>query len=425
MGRNTWELTIHKYKGKSDAITVVISTSMKVSDDIDNSIVPDLLFNNVNDCIVFFSRNDNKKKYKDMKKYIIGGKSLYESFLVKKLIYDLHITMIDNDFDCDCHINLPNLIYANEFLILYDESNKGDIVYKKYFTINYEEYQFLNTMSDIINNGTLKQNRTGIGTKSIFSRELRFNLDGGKIPLITTRPVSIRYIFEELMWILRGETNNKILNNKHIHIWDKNTTRDFLDNNGLTWLPEGDVGASYGFQMRRYGAKYLDCNTNYDLNGFDQLEYVINLIINNPNSRRIIMNLWNPTQLNEMSLPPCLYGYQFYVSNGYLSCKLIQRSSDISLAGSHNCVSGALLVHMICKITNLLPGELIWSPSDIHIYLNQIESVKIQLNRIPKPFPILKIKNMPKNNNILNFAFTDIELSNYDPFPKIHFDMNT
>jgi dihydrofolate reductase/thymidylate synthase len=442
MCRETWESLPDKYKPLPDRINVVISKSLylKGKDDlnIDKKSSPHIIFETPNMCVAFFNEKDIKKKYQNIKKFIIGGASMYTMFLKHNLIYDLHITILEHNFKCTQFLTLPNLLDSNEEIILCKFNDPGSniintidndnpsylIKYKKYFTINYEEYQFLDTMNDIIRNGTIKQNRTGIATKSIFSRDLRFNLRNGQIPMTTTRPVSIRYIFEELMWVLRGETNNKILNKKKIHIWDDNTSREFLDKSGLKWLPEGDIGASYGFQMRRYGAKYLDCNTNYELKGFDQLEYVINLIINNPNSRRIIMNLWNPTQLNEMSLPPCLYGYQFYVDNGYLSCKLIQRSSDISLAGSHNCTSGALLVHMICKIAGLLPGELIWSPSDIHIYLNQEESVKTQLYRIPKPFPTLKIKNSPKKNNILKFEFTDLELTNYEPFPKINFSMN-
>ena len=261
---------------------------------------------------------------------------------------------------------------------------------------------------------------------SLFSRELRFDISKYQIPMMTTRPLSLRIIFEELMWVLRGQTDNKILNEKKINIWNYNTTREFLDKQNLKHLPEGDIGASYGFQMRYYGEKYTDCKEKYenDLNGFDQLVYVIDLLKNNPTSRRIIINLWNPSQLHEMTLPPCLYGYQFYVNDNKLSCKLIQRSSDIALAGSHNCASGALLTFMLCNITGLEPGELIWSPSDIHIYLNQIESVKEQILRIPKPFPVLKIIKKPKNNNIRNFEFDHLCLINYDPHPIIHFAMN-
>jgi len=146
--------------------------------------------------------------------------------------------------------------------------------------------------------------------------------------------------------------------------------------------------------MRHFGSNYLDCKTKY-ISGFDQLKYVIHLLKTNLISRRII-NLWNPNQLDQVELPQYMYGYQFYVANGQLSCKLIQRSSDIALAKSHNCTAGVLLVRMLCKVMGLMSGELIWSPSDIHIYLNQTESVMEQLGRCPKPFLTLKVVGSPK-----------------------------
>ena len=290
--------------------------------------------------------------------------------------------------------------------------------------INREELDMLCLMRDILDKGHKRNDRTNVGNLSLFSRELRFDLSRGHIPMMTTRPLSLRIIFEELMWILRGQTDNKILNKKKIKIWDYNTNREFLYKVGLFGYSDGDIGASYGFQLRHFGANYKGCDKKYDDMGFDQLEYVIYLLKNNPESRRILMNLWNPKDLHKMSLPPCLYGYQFYIADNKLSCKLIQRSSDISLAGSHNCASGALLVRLLCKVTGLSPGELIWSPSDIHIYLNQVESVKEQLKREPREFPLLRIINSPKDNNIRNFEYKDIELIGYKPHPRINFAMN-
>lgn len=441
MGRKTWELLPIKYKPLPNRINIVISSKLQFTKNkasynksygifdplLISDINPNYIFKSIDECNNFI--NDNNEKFINMKKYIIGGESIYSQFLDRKLVYDIHIISMEANFMCDQCIRLPNLIKSNIEKVLYKPKSENlrigkidcAVKYTKYFTTNYYEYQFLNTMNDILNNGNIKHYRSRELTKSIFSKEFRFNLSNGKIPMTTTQPVSLKCVFEELMWILRGQTNTKILNNKNIHLWDGNTTREFLDKHKLNWLPAGDIGASYGFQMRRYGSKYMDCNTNYELTGFDQLEYVINLIINNPNSRQIIMNLWNPTQLHEMALAPQLYGYQFYVTNNILSCKLIQRSSNICLSGSHNCASGALLVYMICKVTGLYPGELIWSTSDIHIYLNQIESVKLQLTRIPKPFPTLRIKNFPKKNNILNFEYSDLELLNYEPFEEIKF----
>lgn len=412
MGRKTWDLLPMKYKPLPDRFNVVISKN-----EIKDIFCPNIVFNSVDDCVEYFSYH--KSKYKNQKKIVIGGKSIYEQFFMKNLIFEIYVTAINKIYDCDMFLEyLPDIDECK----LEIKATHPDLTFCKYNVINRGEQEMLNLMAYIINNGDKRIDRTGVGTLGVFSRELRFNLNNWNIPLMTTRPVSLRIVFEELMWILRGQTNNKILNNKKINIWDDNTTREFLDKQNLKDLPDGDIGASYGFLMRHYGEKYINCD--YEYNGFDQLQYAIDLIKNNPSSRRIIINLWDPTQLNRMVLPPCVYGYQFYVNNNRLSCKMIQRSSDIALAGSHNCSSGALLIFMICAVTGLSPGELIWSPSDIHIYMNQIESVKEQINRIPKPFPILQIIRFPIDNNILNFELNYFKLLNYDPHPKINIAMN-
>lgn len=412
MGRLTWESLPEKVRPLPNRFNVVIST--KNLYDSKYKSYPDVVFKSIDETLMYFSKN--KKQYQNVKLYVMGGASIYQQFFDRKLIADVHITMINKNYICDKFVTIPELFKLSETPL------SKDVIYYHCSTINSEEYQYLHLMHDIINDGNFKENRTGVPTVSLFSRELRFDLSQGKIPMMTTRPISLRYVFEELMWILRGQTDNKVLNKKKIHIWDDNTTREFLDKRNLNNLPKGDVGASYGFQMRHYGETYVNCNTEY--NGFDQLQYVINLLNNDPNSRRIIINLWNPAQLDKMALPPCVYGYQFYVNNERLSCKLLQRSSDICLAGSHNCVAGALLVNMICAVTDYKPGELIWSPSDIHIYINQVDAVAEQLNRIPAPFPILKIVNRPLFGNIRNFEFKDFVLLNYKPQPKINFAMN-
>jgi len=412
MGRKTWDSLPSKYKPLPNRINVVLTRNQWSNENG----FPDFIFSSIDDCVTYFSTN--KKMYNGKKLFVIGGSEIYKQFLDNNLIYDIHATRINEDYKCDKFILYPRI------KLISGVSLSENSIYSVYNTINLEEMTFLNLMRDIIEKGYGRSDRTGTGTISLFSRELRFNLKNNNIPMMTTRPVSLKIVFEELMWILRGQTNVNILKEKNINIWDPNTTREFLDSVGLNALPEGDIGASYGFQMRHFGYDYIDCNQDYTNKGFDQLENVINLLKHNPYSRRILINLYNPTQLNKMALPPCVYGYQFYVADGFLSCKLIQRSSDIALAGSHNCASGALLVHMLCCITGLKPGELIWSPSDIHIYNNQINSVLEQLKRNPKPFPILKIIKPPKDNNILNFEFDHIQLLNYDPFTRIQFAMN-
>lgn len=169
---------------------------------------------------------------------------------------------------------------------------------------NFDEYQYLQLVEEVIKEGVEKQDRTGTGTKSKFGDQIKFDLTDNKFPLLTTKKVFVRGIFEELMWFIRGQTDSTILEKKGVNIWKGNTSREFLDNKGLKHLPVGDIGAGYGFQWRYFGAKYVDCKTDYKGQGFDQIAYVINEIKNNPNSRRIVLSGWNPPEINNAVLPP-------------------------------------------------------------------------------------------------------------------------
>jgi thymidylate synthase len=264
-------------------------------------------------------------------------------------------------------------------------------------------------------------NRTGCPTYSLFGRQFRFALDNNKFPLMTTRKMFLRGIFEELMLYLRGQTDSKILEKKGIHVWRGNTTRQFLDKNGLT-LPEGDMGHSYGFSFRHFGAEYKTCHDNYDGQGFDQLYYVINEINKNPTSRRLIISLWEPNHMHKAALPPCLYNYQFYVSNGQLSCMMTQRSSDFALAGGWNIATGALLTYFIAHYTNTKPFELIWNIGDLHIYHNNLSAVAQQITRNPNIYPKLYLTNMPEK--IDNITYDNLQLINYCPQGHISMNMN-
>lgn len=286
-----------------------------------------------------------------------------------------------------------------------------------------QEQQILDTLSTILTQGETRIDRTGVGTKSIFGVDMRFDLSNHTFPLITTRKISLRMVFEELMWFLRGQTDAKILKKKKVHVWNPNSSRDFLDKRGLTHYEEGDIGSAYGFQFRHFGAKYVNCHTDYKNQGFDQLAYVIDLLKTNPTSRRIIMNIWNPTVLDEVALPACLFCYQFYVSEGkYLSCKLTQRSSDISLAGGWNIATGSLLVYMLSALCGYEPKELIWSVGDCHIYLNQIEGVEEQLKRTPRVSPKLHLVKIP--DRIEEFEYDCFRLEDYMPHPAIKLKLN-
>jgi thymidylate synthase len=279
---------------------------------------------------------------------------------------------------------------------------------------NTEEIKFLEILSTILGQEESREDRTKVGTKSIFSPpELRFSLENNSFPLLTTRKLPLRHIFEELLWFLRGHTDVGKLQEKKVYVWNANSTREFLDNNGFSHLPENEIGKSYGYQFRKSGGFY------------DQLSNVIHLLKTNPTSRRIIINLWSPHEIDDMVLPPCLFCYQFYVSDGeYLSCKATQRSSDISLAGGWNIATISLLTILLAHICNLKPKEIIWSVGDAHIYLNQLDGVREQITRTPREFPKLFVVKNPKDNEITNFEFDHLKLVDYKPHPRIKLSMN-
>jgi len=331
---------------------------------------------------------------------------------------------IDNDNCINKIINkLDNILYELDDL---DENNNNNKIDEKcrvkvYKNINDEENDVLNTFNFVLMSNE-KPDRTGIGTLSSFGHTLYFSLNNNTFPLITTRNIWLKGLFEEFMLYLRGQTNSKILEAKGVNVWKGNTTRDFLDKRGLQHLPEGDMGSSYGFLFRHFGAKYIDCNTDYKGQGFDQLEWLINEIKTNPDSRRLIINLWDPSQINNMALPPCLYQYQFYVNNNTISCMATQRSSDIMTALGWNIAQISLFTILLGSICNLKPKYIIWNGADVHIYNNLIDQAKKQIKRSPYLFPKLYIKNIKKN--ITDYEFDDLELINYTPHSKIDVIMN-
>ena len=314
--------------------------------------------------------------------------------------------------------NKENSKYNNEND--YDENRYDENCYY----VNQEEENYLNLMLDIVQNGVERNDRTGTGTISLFATQLKYDLSD-TFPISTTKKMFFRAIFEELMLYLRGYTNNKILQDKGIHIWDGNTTRAFLDQRGLTDYPEGDMGETYGFNFRHFGGQYKDCHQDYSGQGFDQLQSVIDQIKNNPESRRIIINLWNPDGNQRAALPSCLCKYQFYVDTqrSKLHLQIYIRSSDYFLAYNWNTCTGAIFVHLICNLEgiNLTPGTLTVVTGDTHIYKNHLKQVSENLTRRPYPFPKLLIKN--KQKDITKFEFTDLELLGYRSHSRIAADM--
>jgi thymidylate synthase len=307
-----------------------------------------------------------------------------------------------------------------------------------------EELEYLSLMRQILETGKSNNDRTGVGTLSIFGAMLKYDLRD-TFPISTTKRIPLRMVFEELMLYLSGKTDNAILQEKGIHIWDGNTTREFLDGRGLTEYKEGDFGETYGFNFRHYGGDYRGCDMEYLLPtqenagyGFDQLGYVINLIKTDPYSRRMIIDLWNPATQHKAALPPCLCKYQFNVNveRKELNLAIYLRSSDYFLANNWNTCTGALLVHLICNLegVELTPGELTVFMADAHIYKSHIEQVRENLSRVPFPYPKLLIKleedsgngkqiKKQKKKDILEFKWEDIELLGYKSHPSIKAEM--
>lgn len=284
-----------------------------------------------------------------------------------------------------------------------------------------DEYQYLNGVSEILNNGILTKNRTGIDTLTTYGLTMKYSLVNS-FPLLTTKKMFWRGIVEELLWFISGSTNTNILKNKGIHIWDKNSSLEYIKKMGFNDRKEGDLGPVYGFQWRHFGAKYIDSNTNYKNQGFDQLNYIINQIKNTPDSRSIILTTWNPLDIKNMNLPPCHCFVQFHVINKEkLICQLYQRSADMGLGVPFNIASYSLLTYMIAHLTNLKPYQFIHNIGNGHIYINHIEGLKMQLKRTPNPFPKLKIKR--QITNIDDFKFDDFELIDYNPLERINLEM--
>lgn len=256
--------------------------------------------------------------------------------------------------------------------------------------------QYLELLDHVMNTGTVRSDRTGTGTISVFGYQMRFNLQEG-FPLLTTKKLHIKSIVHELLWFIMGDTNTRYLNENGVKIWDEWADKD------------GNLGPVYGHQWRAWPSP--DGKTT------DQLSQVIDSIKNNPDSRRHIISAWNVGEIEKMALPPCHVIFQFYVSDGKLSCQLYQRSADIFLGVPFNIASYALLTCMIAHVTGLKPGEFIHTFGDAHIYLNHTDQVKLQLSREPYLLPVLKIN--PDVKDIFNFKFQDFELTGYQSHPHI------
>lgn len=272
--------------------------------------------------------------------------------------------------------------------------------------------QYLDLLRHVLDNGTQKSDRTGTGTLSVFGYQMRFNLNDG-FPLLTTKKLSTRSITHELFWFLRGETTIDYLRENKVTIWDEWATPQ---QTGRFGRKEGDFGPIYGHQWRNFGATLLPDGT-YANDGVDQIQWVLDEIKRNPDSRRLIVTGWNPKEQNTVTLPPCHTLFQFYIARGRLSCQLYQRSADIFLGVPFNIASYSLLTHMMAQVSGLGVGDFVHTIGDAHLYSNHLDQANEQLSRDPRPLPQLRLN--PAINNLWDFKIEDIEIFNYDPHPSI------
>lgn len=453
MGKNTW-MSLNK-KPLVNRINIIVSSSMlqKEVDEYENTYV----VNSIEDSLTL-SQSLNHDKHNIENIYIIGGKHIYNKFFESYDIDNFYVTIIGHDYECDNCINqLSNQTilhaYTGKYIAFDETLNKHvgiqfnhyvnkklefdyDKTYQKYIIdlfdfINDEEHKYLSIMSNIINKGHFRPTRNG-NTHTLFGKKLKFDLNN--FPLLTTKKMFLRGIFEELKFFLLGKTNTKLLEEKGVNIWKGNTSIDFLKHVELPYL-QGDMGPMYGFQLRHFNAEYHGAECDYTGKGVDQFKNVIDKLVTNRFDRRIIMTTYNPEQVKLGVLAPCHgISIQFVVEdNNKLCCMMVQRSADWFLGVPFNIASYALLNYIVCEIVNnemseeqllkygkLIPGTLIINFGDVHIYQEHLDVVKEQLEREPYKFPKLHIKKHDLTLKTLDtLEFTDLVLSHYECYPAL------
>tara|TARA_B100000900_G_scaffold399639_1_gene402376 strand:+ start:6924 stop:8411 length:1488 start_codon:yes stop_codon:yes gene_type:complete len=444
MGYNTWKSIPDKYKPLPNRINIIITknhfSEMKFEDENIK------IFNDFNFCYKYLEQEENNGNLLG-DKFIIGGAQLYNLVhnnylhMVNKVYetvvnYNIiksnqtHYTnLIVNDdnlySEIDFRINIYNdfklinkkYMDTDEVTVIYNNNKLHGVSYNIYQNIRYlnnQEKQYLDLMKSILYKNNIKDSRNS-RVISQFGEKMVFDLREG-FPLLTTKRTPFKTILRELLWFIRGSTSNKELNDKNVHIWDGNSSKEFLESRGLDY-EEGELGPVYGFQWRKFGADYIDSNSK----GVDQLQNVIDLIKNDPTSRRIILSAWNPVDLDKMALPPCHVMIQFSVDKEFLDAQLYQRSGDMFLGVPFNIASYSILMHIIGSITGYTPRYFHHVLGDAHIYMNHIDAIGEQVHRIPNRFPELKLAKKIVDINDINEE--DFILENYNHYPTIKAEM--
>ena len=271
---------------------------------------------------------------------------------------------------------------------------------------------YLNLLQRILDEGQVREDRTGTGTRGVFGHQMRFDLRAG-FPALTTKKLHLKSIIKELLWFLSGETHVEPLQEAGVRIWNDWATAEECARFGRS---AGDLGPIYGHQWRNFGAT-LRADGSYERDGVDQIRALVEGIRNNPYSRRHIVTGWNPAEATQVSLPPCHTLFQFYVQDGELSCQLYQRSADVFLGVPFNIASYSLLTLMIAQVCELRAGDFVHTFGDAHLYLNHLDQARLQLSRSPRPQPRMTLN--PDVDDLLDFRFADFQLEGYDPHPHI------
>lgn len=345
--------------------------------------------------------------------YIIGGEEIYQHFISR--CNHIMLSHIHKSYDCDTFF--PEI--PKDFKIrVYNKYS--DFTVMEYFRERKSEnvdFLYKNLLNNVIISGKSRSDRTGTGTISVFGEQIKIDISE-HCPLLTTKKVAWKTCIKELLWFLRGETDAKILQKQNVHIWDGNTSREFLDKRGLTHYPEGELGPGYGWQIRRSGANFPDLT-----GGIDQLQQIEDLLDNDPFSRRIMWNLYVPKDLEKMALVPCHFTLQLYVTEignvKYLSGMVTLRSNDLFLGNPFNIFSYYVLIRLLAIKHDMKPDTLILNIGDLHIYSNHIDAVNEQLSRTFRTSPILNINNEIKNKKWEDITIEDFDLIGYFPHPNI------
>jgi len=441
MGRKTWQSIPEKFRPLSGRINVVLTSAAAETSYVSPYHDGVLVASSVADAVEKLAAREDVEEI-----FVIGGQAAYKEAVEMPSCKHIFMTRIGKEFECDAFFPAFDVTQFKVVHVSTTRNSKGlpydFIVYERHDAgskaVNcsqvsapltamggtgkmlHEEYQYLDAIREIIDKGIAMDDRTGTGTRSLFGKMMRFDLKTS-FPLLTTKRVFWRGVFEELLWFVKGDTNGKHLSEKGIKIWDGNGSKEFLEKRGLGHREEGDLGPVYGFQWRHFGAKYVDMHTDYTGQGVDQLAECIKKIKEDPTDRRILLTAWNPADLGEMALPPCHMFCQFYVANGELSCLMYQRSCDMGLGVPFNIASYALLTLMVAQVCGLKPGEFVHTLGNAHVYQNHVDALEEQLKRTPRPFPLLRVN--PDVKDIDGFQMSDFELVGYSPHGKIAMEM--